>query len=78
MTKKSKDTFESFLEYFEGKLYICELTHNKMGAEIYQDVIKTLNLYKEARASEIELYKAYGKQELLEELKSNSVKDKEC
>jgi hypothetical protein len=78
MTKKRKDTFESFLEYFEGKLYICELTHNKIGSEIYQDVIKTLNLYKEARASEIELYKVYGKQELLEELKNNSVKEMEC
>jgi hypothetical protein len=70
MTKKNKNTLETFLEYFEGKQYICELTDNKTGIEIYKDVISTLNLYKAAYEAEIELYKCQGKKEMLEELYS--------
>ena len=46
MSNKNQNTIDKFIEYFEGKKYICEFSKNKIGEEIYKDVISTMNRLK--------------------------------
>lgn len=68
MSKKDQNTIEKFIEYFEGKQYICEFTKNKMGMEIYADVISNMNRLKLLYELEIEHIKSQAKAEVLEEV----------
>jgi len=68
MSKKDQNTIDKFIEYFEGKQYVCEFTKNKIGMEIYADVISTMNRFKLLYELEIDKIKSEAKAEVLQEV----------